>query len=154
MSRRLTNGHSGHQYAEAVRYGRTTTKAARKYVAAVLVESALSSSSFYFQMVEFRGLEGLERKLRTGLRPELGQWCIRKPSRVSPPASLPRPSLPFSSLWPTSMTLSSSMGHLDHATMMLTGNQRRLLLRLLVTLVFFIRCLSYSCSYPEKFCLL
>src|SRR6218665_1986956 len=61
---------------------------------------------FYFQMVEFRGFEGLERKLRTGLRPEVhvGQWCIRV-SRVSPPASSPRPSLPYSSLWPTSLTV-------------------------------------------------
>ena len=34
-----------------------------------------------------------------------------KPSRVSPPASSPRPRLPLGSLWPTSLTLSSSMRH-------------------------------------------
>src|SRR6218665_930606 len=94
MSRLLTNG----------LHRPVDTSTHKQYVAAVLVESALSYSSCYYQMVEFRGLEGLERKLRTGLRHEVGQWCIRV-SRVSPPASSPRPSLPYSSLWPTSLTV-------------------------------------------------
>ena len=51
-------------------------------------------------------------------------------SRVPPPQQ--RTSVALGSMWPKSLTLSTSRGHMDLARKMIIGNQLQLLLRLLV----------------------
>src|SRR6218665_471116 len=66
-------------------------------------------------------------------------------SRVLPP--LRRPSVALGSLWPKSLTLPTSRGHMDLVRKMPIGSQLRLLLQLMVISCLFIRSHLYTWSY-------
>src|SRR6218665_2252160 len=71
-------------------------------------------------------------------RPVAPSALSAEPSRVPPPRR--RPSVALGSLWPKSLTLPTSRGHIDLVRKMPIGSQLRLLLRLMVISFFFICC--------------
>src|SRR6218665_2827673 len=73
-------------------------------------------------------------------RPVAPSALSAEPSRAPPPRR--RPSVALGSLWPKSLTLPTSRGHIDLVRKMPIGSQLRLLLRLLV-----ISCLLYPLPF-------